>query len=77
MRPVEQRLLASLAEEDEPVWWGGLFNSVSPWPAVELFDALEGLREAGLVEESRAGSLECYAITDAGRAALNAIEEEA
>lgn len=70
MRPVEYKLLASLAEEDGPLWWGGLFNSVSPWPAVELFDALADLRETGLVEASRAGNLECYVITDVGRAAL-------
>ena len=70
MHPAEQKLLASLAEETEPWWWGGLFNSVCPWPATDLFDALAELCETGLVEASHVGSLECYVITDAGREAL-------
>lgn len=72
MRPVEQRLLASLAEEGKPLSWISLVNSVCPWPAVELFDALVGLREAGLIEAFGAAAGECYVINAAGREALAA-----
>lgn len=72
MRAVEQRILASLTEEDEPLPWLHLINSVCPWPAVELFDAFVGLREIGLIEASGVGAAECYVITEAGHAALAA-----
>jgi hypothetical protein len=72
MRPVERKILAVLAEEDEPMPWTSIFNGVCPWPAVELFDAAIDLRYMGLIAVTGEDGPESYVITEAGRAALDA-----
>ncbi|ACU71815.1 hypothetical protein Caci_2906 [Catenulispora acidiphila DSM 44928] len=76
MRDLEAKILASLAEEDEPLSWVGLVNSICPWPAGEIPDAFDELLAAGLIEVVGAGVSGGYVITDAGRAALATTTEE-
>lgn len=76
MRAVELKILASLAEEYEPLSWVGLVNSICPAPAAEIPDAFAELLKTGLIEVSGSGMSERFAITDAGRESLAITADE-